>query len=445
MRRLLLFVLGAVLFLATPYYLTLAQTGVVESPKVSGTLGVQFDKDYLVLRVDFQDQPLQVLMDYVPQGRWELDDRSGFFIFDPVGFEAYLNGANPGPIAIAAGDRLPGEGRRLQAIIEEPSRDYYHVVIYNDSNIPMNYILTTGNGRFVDEIGGQVIDVYNPPPSSGGEPPLVVVPGPTPTPTFTPLPPRRTRSVHGVLTARYDSNFHEMVVLDTGRPVQIEMTYDPPEQYMQDKGFEFNVFSEHQLRVMLRDETLPWRADDMTEGHLTITPDGRYIWRAEIVEPYDRYTIVVSQWRYALLWLRYRLTLENAAFLVPRELEPAPAPTSPLPTPGPFVVVEVQKKPTPVPTGPTPTPTLESASPLPTPTITPVEQPGSPLPTPTITPISAAPQEGAVADAIESPTPQPVAQPAADPVQAASLPIAAAPLSRQQPEYRIFLPFTARD
>src|SRR5690606_20476918 len=198
------------------------------------------------LRVHIQDAPLRVLMEYTPQGRWELDDRSGFFIFDPVGFDTFLKGANPGALAVAAGDRLPGEGRRLQAIIEEPSRDYFYVVVYNDSAIPMNYILTAENGTFVDLIGGQVIDGFNPPPSSGGEPPLIVVPGPTATPTATPLPPLRVTTLQDALTGRYESNYHELVVLDTNRPVLIEMTYDPPEQYQQDKGFEFNIFTDHQ-------------------------------------------------------------------------------------------------------------------------------------------------------------------------------------------------------
>jgi hypothetical protein len=364
LRHWILFWIGLGLLIVVPIQLLQAQTEPVESFRVSGTLNVQFDKDYLVLRVRFQDQPLRVLMEYTPQGRWELDDRSGFFIFDPVGFDAYLNGANPGMIAIAAGDRLPGEGRRLQAIIEEPSRDFFYVVIYNDSALPMNYVLTAENGTFIDQIGGQVIDVFNPPPSGGGEAPLIVVPGPTPTPTATPLPPRRVRTLQGILTERYDSNYHELVVLDTNRPVQIEMTYDPPEQFKQDKGFEFNVFSDHQLRVMLRDYILPWRADDMTEGHLTITPDGRYIWRAEIVEPYDHYTVVVSQWRYTHLWLGYRLTVQNAAFLVPREAEltPTPVATVPIRPGGPFVVVQVQKQPT-----ATPGPSIDSPLPTPTP------------------------------------------------------------------------------
>jgi hypothetical protein len=328
-------------------------------------------------------------MEYVPQGRQELDNRSGFFVFDEVGLRAYREGAIPGTVAVAAGDRLPGEGRRLQAILQQATAESYFVVVYNDSPIPMNYILNAENGFFVDQTGVQVIDVYNPPPSLGGEPPLIVLPGPTPTATPTALPPRRVQSVFGVLENRYDSNYYELVVLDTGRPVYFEMTYDPPEQFRQTKGFEFNVFTEHQFRVMIQNEILPWRAEDMTEGHLTIMPDdGRYIWRAEIVEPLARYHVVVSQWRYALKWLGYRLTVENAAFLVPREPEPTPTPkrkpaVAP-PAGAPYVVVTVIRRPTPV-VLETPAPD-QFESPLPTP-----DPFGSPQPSPT--PFSLSPGE----------------------------------------------------
>lgn len=362
--------LGVTFALLVPIYLSFAQAPLMS--RVSGTLNTQFDRHYLTLRVGIQRQPLRVVMEYVPQGIEALDNRSNFWIFDPNGLEAYLAGGNPGAIAVAAGDRLPGEGRRLQAIIENPSRDVFYIVVYNDSPVPMNYTLIAENGEIIDESGGQAIDVYNPPPSGGGEPPLVQVPGPSPTPSSTPLPPRRVKSVMGVLTHIRDSDYYEMVVLDTGRPVQIEMTYDPEEQFKQTKGFEFNVFSDHQFREMTRDFILPWRAQDMTEGHLTITGDGRYIWRAEIVEPYQHYFIVVSQWRYALKWLGYRLSVENAAILVPREPTPTPTPTrAPAGPSGPFVVVTVIVNPTVTPTA---TPTSDFTSPLPT-----VQ---SPLPTP---------------------------------------------------------------
>jgi hypothetical protein len=380
LRLLLLITLAVGLLLTTLREFTSAQIGVVDSPRVSGTLDFQFAQHELTLRPRVQGQRLRVVMEYVPQGRQELDNRSGFFIFDRAGLTAFREGAIPGTVAVAAGDRLPGEGRRLQAILQRATEDAYYVVVYNDSPIPMNYILNAENGVFVDPTGVQVIDVFNPPPSQGGQAPLIVLPAPAPTPAPTALPPRRVKSVFGVLENRYDSNYYELVVLDTGRPVYFEMTYEPPEQFRQTGGFEFNVFTEHQFRVMTQNFILPWRAEDMTEGHLTIMPDdGRYIWRAEIVEPLDRYHVVVSQWRYALKWLGYRLTVENAAFLVPREPEPTPTPSPrpavAQPAGAPYVVVTVIRRPTPV--------VLETPTPDPFALPTPTPDPFSPLPTPT--------------------------------------------------------------
>jgi hypothetical protein len=178
------------------------------------------------------------------------------------------------------------------------------------------------------------------------------------------------------------------------------MTYEPSEQFRQTGGFEFNVFTEHQFRVMIQNEILPWRAEDMTEGHLTIMPDdGRYIWRAEIVEPLDRYHVVVSQWRYALKWLGYRLTVENAAFLVPREPEPTPTPVrrpavAP-PAGAPYVVVTVIRRPTPV-VLETPAPD-QFESPLPTPDFV------SPAPSPTPFGVSPGEPPAPVASGDDSP------------------------------------------
>jgi hypothetical protein len=449
-RRWLLLLIGLGCLTIIPMQILRAQTTPVDSPRVSGTLAVQFDRDYLVLRVLEQQRPLTIVMEYTPQNRWELDDRTNFFVFDPVGFDAYLNGANPGAVAIAAGDQLPGEGRRLQAVIQEPSRDLYHIVVFNDSAIPMNYSLTTNNGTFGDPMGGQIIDVYNPPPSRGGDVPLIVVPGPTATATPLPPPPLRVRSLQGVLTKRYQSNYYELRVLDTNLPLRIQMTYDPPEQFLQDKGFEFNIFTEHQFRVMTRDFILPWRAEDMAEGHLTVMPDGRYVWEAEIVEPLDRYRVVVSQWRYALLWLGYRLTVENGVFLMPQERTPTLVPVTPAPPPpaGPYVVVTVQRLPTPTPTA---GPTVES--PLPTPTLDPFAPTPTPDPLlPSPTPFGMAPQNGGLVDVIPTATAadlslavaEPTATPTPDTALAMNFRSAAAPAAPINLPYQIFLPMTAR-
>jgi hypothetical protein len=346
----------------------------LQSNRVRGTLDRQFQTHTLALTaVDFR-RPLRVVMNYVPQGRWELDDRSGFFILDREGLDAYRAGAIPGSLAIAAGDAMPGMERILQAIILTPDRPFF-IVIYNDSPLPMNYTLQVENGFFVDEQGGQVIDVWNPPASAfpgGSVPPVIVVPGPSATPT--PLPTSaavRGRTMRGVLTARYDTNYYTLDVIDTNQPVTFEMTYDPPGQFMQDMGIEFNVFSEEQFQILRQEFLLPWVAADTTEGHLEVQPDGRFVWRAEIQEPFARYYVAVSQYRYGLLWLRYRLAVTNA-ILTDESGESVPLPqptvtptvqlrTTPFPGDQPLVVVQSRPRGT-----DTPTPTI-----TPTPTETP--------------------------------------------------------------------------
>jgi hypothetical protein len=188
----------------------------------------------------------------------------------------------------------------------------------------------------------------------------------------------------------------------------------------------------------------------MAEGHLTVMPDGRYIWEAEIVEPLDRYRVVVSQWRYALQWLGYRLTAENGVFLIPQQRAPTPTPVSPVPTrpAGPYVVVEVQRLPTPTPTS---GPTVES--PLPTPTLDPFAPTPTPDPLlPSPTPLGMAPQNGGLVDAIPTATTadlslavsEPTATPTPDTALAMNFRSAPAPEMTVDLPYQIFLPVTVR-
>jgi len=230
----------------------LAQTPVTDAATVRGSLEHQFARHILTVRAWDPAQPLTILLEYTPQGRWELDDRSGFFVFDQAGYDRFRSGAIPGSVSIAAGDRLPGEGRRLQATIGAPVPGMFYIVVYNDSPIPMGYTLRAVNGAISDG-GGQVYDGGAPAPASGGQAavfPLLVAPGPTPTPV--PQPPPvvlRAPVVRGVLDARYAQDFFTLEVVDTRRPLTVEMTYDPPEQILLLDSFNFWLFDEAQFRT----------------------------------------------------------------------------------------------------------------------------------------------------------------------------------------------------
>lgn len=295
----------------------LAQSPVTGEALVRGSLNRPYARHILTLAAWDPAKPIVILLEYSPQGRWELDDNSGFFVFDQIGYDRYRNGELPGAVSVAAGDRLPGEGRRLQATIGAPISGTFYVIVYNDSIVPMGYTLQAANGGFSDS-GGQVIGGSAPGPANGangGVYPLLVVPGPTPIPrpTPTPLPPLRASAVRGLLDARYAQDFFTLEVVDTNLPVIIEMVYDPAEQILLLDSFNFWVFDEEQFRTQEISGARPEFEPNRAAGEM-IYRDDAPVWVARIEKPLEHYRLVVNQHVHALS-VGYRLTVQNGVLV----------------------------------------------------------------------------------------------------------------------------------
>ena len=294
----------------------IAQSPVAGEALVRGSLNRQYARHVLTVAAWDPAQPLTLLLEYSPQDRWELDDRSGFFVFDQAGYDRFRSGAIPGSVSIAAGDRLPGEGRRLQATIGAPVSGSFYVMVYNDSAVPMGYTLAATNGGFSDG-DGQVISGGAPAPASGGTSdvyPLVVVPGPTPIPGPTPKPiPLRASAVRGLLDQRYAQDFFTVEVVDTDLPLTIEMIYDPAEQILLLDSFNFWVFDEEQFRTQDISGARPEFEPNRAAGK-PIDREGRPVWVATIEGPLALYRLVVNQHGHALS-VGYRLTAQNGVLV----------------------------------------------------------------------------------------------------------------------------------
>jgi uncharacterized surface protein with fasciclin (FAS1) repeats len=302
-----------------------AQSPVTGEALVRGSLNSPYARHILTLAAWDPSKPLVILLEYSPQERWELDDNSGFFVFDQIGYDHFRGGELPGALSVAAGSQLPGEGRRLQATIGAPVPGTFYVVVYNNSTVPMGYTLRATNGGFSDG-GGQVIAGSAPGPAGGGNSdansdansdvyPLVVVPGPTPTPrpTPTPIPPLRASVVRGLLDKRYAQDFFTLEVVDTGLPLAIEMVYDPAEQILLLDTFNFWIFDEEQFRTQKISGARPELEPNRAAGKL-IYRDDVPVWVATIEQPLDRYRLVVNQHRHALS-VGYRLTVQNGVLV----------------------------------------------------------------------------------------------------------------------------------
>ena len=297
-------------FIPTPL---LAQSPVTGEALVRGSLDRQFARHVLTVSAWDPAKPLVILLEYSPQGRLELDENSGFFVFDQSGYDRFRKGETPSSVNVAAGSRLLGEGRRLQATIGTPVSGSFYVMVYNDSTVPLGYTLRATNGGFSDS-GGQVISGGAPAPAGGGSSdvyPLVIVPGPTPTPrpTPTPIPPLRASAVRGLLDKRYAQDFFALEVVDTALPLTIEMIYDPAEQILLLDSFNFWVFDEDQFRTQKISGARPEFEPNRAAGKL-IYRDDVPVWIATIDGPLERYRLVVNQHQHALS-VGYRLTVQN--------------------------------------------------------------------------------------------------------------------------------------
>lgn len=283
---------------------------------VRGNLDRQFARHIFTVSAWDTAKPLTLLLEYSPQGRWELDGGSGFFVFTEAGYANFRAGELPGSASVAAGDRLPGEGRRLQATIGAPIPGILYVMVYNDSPVPMGYTLRATNGGISDS-GGQAFDGGAPAPASGGDAPVfpfVVVPGPTPTPIpATPFSPLRASVLRGVLDQRYAQDFFTLEVVDTGLPLTVEMIYDPAEQILLIDSLNFWIFDEDQFRTQEINGSRPEFEPNRAAGTLIYREDVP-IWVARIEQPLDRYMLVVNQHAYALS-VGYRLTVGNGVLV----------------------------------------------------------------------------------------------------------------------------------
>jgi len=314
-----------------------AQAPVTGAALVRGTLDRQFASHIFTVSAWDPAKPLTILLEYSPQGRWELDDRSGFFVFDEAGYKNFRAGELPDSASIGAGDRLPGEGRRLQATIGVPIPGLLHVLVYNDSPLPMSYTLRATNGGFSDS-GGQVIDGGAPAPSGGGDAsvfPFVVVPGPThtPIPTPRPVPPLRTSSLRGLLDERYAQDFFRLEVVNTDQPLSVEMVYDPAEQILLIDSLNFWLFDDDQFRTQEISGSRPEFEPNRAAGRLIYREDTP-VWVTTIEKPLKSYWLVVNQHAYALS-VGYRLTVENGVLVDEgQQAEAVVAPPQPSPASG---------------------------------------------------------------------------------------------------------------
>lgn len=148
--KLVLFFAVCLIAAALPVRNLAAQPLPVEDAVIQGTL--TFDKRYVVIQPLIPGAPMRVVMAFDPQDQQELRRRSGFFVLDGDRLRRFFAGGSLLDNNLAAGNQVQDRAaNELVAVIDQPSGEYT-VVIYNDTDIPMNFRLSVENGTFPGEV-----------------------------------------------------------------------------------------------------------------------------------------------------------------------------------------------------------------------------------------------------------------------------------------------------
>lgn len=147
--KLVLLFVACLIAAALPTRYLAAQPLSAEDAVIQETLTL--DKRYVAVQPLIPGQPMRVVMAFDPQDQQELRRRSGFFVLDGDRLRRFFAGGSLLDNNLAAGSQTSDRAaNELVAVIDQPSGEYT-LVIYNDTDIPMNFRLSVENGGFPGE------------------------------------------------------------------------------------------------------------------------------------------------------------------------------------------------------------------------------------------------------------------------------------------------------
>jgi len=135
------------------------QTTVLRSASVTGELAQQYSQHWLGVTTDQPSANLRFTMTFYPSDNSVVRNNFGFWVLDDNDVKAVVQSGGRFPDNnVAAGERTARDPQgQLSAQITANGFSNYTVVVFNDTEIPVEYTLTVENGKLVDD-AGQVKD-----------------------------------------------------------------------------------------------------------------------------------------------------------------------------------------------------------------------------------------------------------------------------------------------
>lgn len=122
-------------------------------PQLSGKFTQSYQHHYYGLTANLRDGLVVVTLDFSPRDNQTLRDNLNFMILDEDGMRRVVNGGRPEDYDLAAGSLVnDGDDKgKLRAVFNASAHGQYTVIVYNNSDIPAEYLLSTEAGLLSTE------------------------------------------------------------------------------------------------------------------------------------------------------------------------------------------------------------------------------------------------------------------------------------------------------
>jgi hypothetical protein len=224
----------------------------VQGPLLQGELPYQYNAHYLGLEPTVRNGIISLVLAYDPQNNPNLRGFVSFIVLDEDGLRRFLAGAAPKPLAIAGGAPLQFDriGNKMAAAFRSSGRGKYTVIVYNNSQLPVRYTLTTEGGTLFDS-ANQTATTADPSVEPEAQP-AESTSTPNATEPLNPLGSAAGSRLTGVLSTTIGRHYLSAVPSVRDGTILFNFHYDPLDQPALHGNVNFWVLDEAGLNAIIR-------------------------------------------------------------------------------------------------------------------------------------------------------------------------------------------------